>query len=424
MNGQIMERRFFLKTSFLGSLSVCGLPYLTQARVAKPAEWQGKKILFLGDSITQAGSYINFLESSLLAASAGVNTGMLNLGLASETISGLSEDAHPFPRPYVHDRLAEVLSHTRPDIIFACYGINCGIYHPFDEDIFRAYRQGIAQLLKAAEAQQAELILMTPPPYAAPVDDWTAARADSGRSDFSYAKPYLAYDDVMKRYAEWIMSLEDKVQVIDLQSPMRQFQALCYDNDFIHPNLYGHQLMAVTILRKLDWVVNKPIELHLTPYEKPGNDPFGHYLTTSLPRLPFRIHTDDPDYNLLIAGHDVNLMLQECPAGTYQLFDQHLLVGQYDAAELRYGITLHNSKQGEQLNQLSPWQQSKQLYDLITAKRSLYDYSLLQHIGHERPMSRQGLPMKLAETKKREIQAQMLDLLSAPAWKLNLVKLS
>ena len=418
-----MQRRKFLKSSLLGSLSLAGLPYLGRTEVSPATAWEGKQILFLGDSITQAGDYINFLESSLLANAGKISSELLNLGLASETISGLSEEDHPFPRPYLHDRLPSILEYTSPDIIFACYGINCGIYHPFDQKIFQEYQQGITRLMKAAEAQNAELILMTPPPYAAPVDDWQAARADAGRNDFSYARPYLAYDDVMKKYAEWLLSLEGRVKVIDLQSSMRRFQMLCYDEDFIHPNIYGHQLMAVTMLDALGWEKKVPeIELIAKPSAKSEVNSFGQTHLVQMPHLPYRILSGNQQYDQPLAVPEVKLVLPDCPSGTFQLFDQHELVGQYEREILSKGIILNRKSFGEKLQKLSPWSVSEIIYRLAANKRKLYDYSLLQHIGHERPMSRKGLPFSLATMKRDEIQMQLANLLEPRSWELNLVK--
>ena len=58
----------------------------------------------------------------------------INLGLPGETVTGLSEPGHPFPRPNVHERFGRVLAGGKPDLVFACYGMNDGIYYPFSDD--------------------------------------------------------------------------------------------------------------------------------------------------------------------------------------------------------------------------------------------------------------------------------------------------
>ena len=70
----------------------------------------------------------------------------LDLGLPSETVSGLTEPGHAggaFPRPDLHERLDRVLEKTKPDLLVACYGMNDGIYYPFSEDRFAKYKEGM-----------------------------------------------------------------------------------------------------------------------------------------------------------------------------------------------------------------------------------------------------------------------------------------
>ena len=64
-----------------------------------------RRILFLGDSITYGGTYIAYLEAALVASHPERKMEFLNLGLSSETVSGLSEEGHAggkFPRPDLH----------------------------------------------------------------------------------------------------------------------------------------------------------------------------------------------------------------------------------------------------------------------------------------------------------------------------------
>src|SRR5205823_1636565 len=92
----------------------------TPAPAASPSALpDAKRIVFLGDSITWAGQYIEYLETILLAET-DKRYEMLDLGLSSETVSGLSEPNHAngqFPRPYLHERLERVLDKTKPDLV-------------------------------------------------------------------------------------------------------------------------------------------------------------------------------------------------------------------------------------------------------------------------------------------------------------------
>src|SRR5947207_293350 len=102
-----------------------------------------KRIVFLGDSNTYAGKFIANLDAYLCTRFPDKRVELINLGLPSETVSGLSEADHPYPRPNVHERVDRALELTKPDVVVICYGMNDGIYYPFSEERFKRYQQGI-----------------------------------------------------------------------------------------------------------------------------------------------------------------------------------------------------------------------------------------------------------------------------------------
>lgn len=198
-------------------------------------------ILFLGDSITWAGDYVADFETRLLLARPGFKGRVLNLGLPSETVSGLSEEGHAggaFPRPDLAERLDRVLERTKPDLVIACYGMNCGIYLPFDESRFEGYRKGIVSLRDAVLAAGADIILVTPPVH----DGARAGEAAAG------------YDaDVLERYGAWLLSMRaEGWTVIDLHGPMRRAldteraaePEFFFQADGVHPDARGHEFIA------------------------------------------------------------------------------------------------------------------------------------------------------------------------------------
>ncbi len=213
------------------------------------------RILFLGDSITAAAQYVNDIETALLLQAEGATVPeIVSLGLASETASGLSEKSHPFPRPTIHERLDRVLAAMQPDIVIACYGINDGIYQPFSEERFAAYQEGIRKLIEKSHDAGARIVLLTPPPYAGkkPAND-----DPREASEYDYRIPFPAYDSVMARYAEWIMTLDQQnsVRSIDIRTPMSAAREQSYGSDPIHPNAHGHRVMAKAVLAEWSKVV-------------------------------------------------------------------------------------------------------------------------------------------------------------------------
>src|SRR6476660_7203779 len=92
------------------------------------------RIVFLGDSITHSGEYVTCLEAYLLTHFPERPYEIIDVGLPSETVSGLSEPGHAggaFPRPNLHERLDRVLQKLNPNLVIACYGMNDGIYYPY-----------------------------------------------------------------------------------------------------------------------------------------------------------------------------------------------------------------------------------------------------------------------------------------------------
>lgn len=218
----------------------------------------GKKILFLGDSITQGGGYVSFIAYYLDRLNPNKDFDIYSLGLSSETTSGLSEASHMnhgFPRPCVHERLDRVLKAIQPKIVFALYGINDGIYEPLDPIRTKAFQDGILLLVNKCKTAGVEKIyLITPPIY-----------------DLTPTAGQFNYDTVMAAYAAWENTLKiEGVETIDLHTVMRKARdasSEVFSKDKVHPGEAGHLLMAQTILSGLG------VQLPVDSLEKIKADP-------------------------------------------------------------------------------------------------------------------------------------------------------
>ena len=215
------------------------------------------KILFMGDSITHAGHYVSWIEAQLRTNNRkGPYATLINLGLPSETCSGLSEPDHPFPRPDVHERLERALKEVKPDIVFACYGMNDGIYYPFSEDRFEAYKKGIAGIIQKVKKSGAKLVLMTPPAFDPLPLKKKGKLLPLGAEKYAWFSIYEGYDDVLKKYSAWLMTQNDKAMVIDLHTPVSKYVAakrkknpdFTMSPDGVHVNNEGHVVLAKAIL--------------------------------------------------------------------------------------------------------------------------------------------------------------------------------
>jgi lysophospholipase L1-like esterase len=198
-----------------------------------------KRVVFLGDSITQGGAYVSFTTYFLEKLHPQRDFDIHSLGLASETLSGLSEVGHAngaFPRPCLFERLGRLLERVKPHVVFACYGINDGIYQPLDRERFAAFQNGVKKLIAECQAAGvAHIYLITPPIF-----------------DLTPQPGEFNYDSVMTEYAAWEMTLQiPGIQVIDLHSTMRKArdaQAEPFSKDRVHPGEEGHLLIAKVIL--------------------------------------------------------------------------------------------------------------------------------------------------------------------------------
>ena len=181
------------------------------------------RVIFLGDSITYSGQYVADLELVCRTRLPERDLELLNLGLPSETVSGLTEPGHAdgqFSRPDLHERLDRVLSETKPDLVIACYGMNDGIYYPFNEERFAAFRAGIEKLRAKVQAAGVRIILLTPPVFdPVPIRQRTLP---AGRAE--YRQPYEGYNEVLDRYSEWLLGQRTKGwEVIDVHGPMNDY---------------------------------------------------------------------------------------------------------------------------------------------------------------------------------------------------------
>lgn len=210
------------------------------------------RVALLGDSITFDGRWATLVESALRATPQYADAEIVNFGLASETVSGLSEPGHAggqFPRPCLHERLDRVLDAFKPTLVLACYGMNDGIYLPPDAGRLQAYQDGIGKLKAAVEKRGGRIIFITPPLH----------QADKPANNPN------RYDAVLDGYGNWLVSRRtDGWQVIDIRPGLKKtiaFEkaknpAFIYAKDNIHPGDEGHGIIAKLICDQL-WPILK-----------------------------------------------------------------------------------------------------------------------------------------------------------------------
>jgi lysophospholipase L1-like esterase len=246
-----MERIVLFSLIALCGLFCCG--------IQKTPDILDGRILWLGDSITEDGRYVSIVEYELFKHFPEADIDLVSIGLSSETVSGLTEPDHPYPRPNVLERLPRALKALKPKTVFACYGMNDGIYYPQSDERMQAFQSGINRFITAVRQSGARLILITPPVFDAAAIPQKLAGPDAGQ--YGYSFPYAGYDDVLGDYATWLLGLKHKdVRVLDLHGAMSFYlkskrqtdPSFTLSQDGVHPGLAGHAFMAQQVLKGLD----------------------------------------------------------------------------------------------------------------------------------------------------------------------------
>lgn len=388
------------------------------------------KILFLGDSNTFAGLYIGYVEGYLRTRFPEEPWELINLGLPSETVSGLSEPDHPYPRPDIHERVERALAKIKPNIVFICYGMNDGIYYPFSEDRLKKYKEGTEKLVAKAEKAGARVILMTPSPF----DGLPMAKnlLPKDAPKFSWMKPYEKYDsEVLRKYSDYLLEWRKKdYVVVDAHAAVHRFlkamrakdPKYAVSGDGIHPNATGHAVIAFEILRELK--APAEVELAEIDYQKKkvlagtatllplGKD---HLVISFLGKFPMPINPGWHKNLELVGGNSerVNrhrVKITGLPEGKYDIVvstggeDEVLATATH--SELAKGVSLRlRDAAGERNDRIG---------DLIERRHRLLGLAWLTDIGYKRPGTPKGLPLAAAQ-KQADILERELHKLVRPA---------
>jgi len=216
------------------------------------------RILFLGDDNTYHGGWVVEVESAIRAQKGYARVSIVNMGLLSETVSGLSESGHAggsFTRPHLKNRLSRVLAQYKPTWVIAQYGMNDGLYLPLDENRFKAFQEGIINLRDDCIKSGAKIILLTPSLYAA-----------------DKLPEVKEYEKVLRTYSAWMVAQRKAGwQVIDVHSRLmleydnakRADPKFIFAHDGVHPTEKGHSLIARSVWGGLApsmfWVKDTPL---------------------------------------------------------------------------------------------------------------------------------------------------------------------
>ena len=400
----------------IAALLLAWLPGLTAPPPNGP-----RCVLVLGDSITADGRYTAYLDAFYATRFPDREVRFLNLGLPSETVSGLSEPGHPFPRPDVHDRLDRALAAIKPDVVLACYGMNDGIYHPYSQDRFARFQDGILKLVSRCRDRGIRVDLVTPPPFdPQPV---RASLKGIQANEFGWTGPYENYEqEVLSRYAAWMLTLSgvgfspiDAHGIIrdHLARVRRENPSYHLAEDGVHLDASGQWLIAQAVLNawgvpgvvdeaQIDAKAGKIVAGEVSGLRQEAGTLFFEWAT----RVPM---PHDPDWNAELAGLEGidarfnrhRLAVTGLDGPRYRILEGDRAIGEATAADLAEGLDLLT------FPELSTNRRASEIGRLIRGRERLLGPSWRDAVGHSRPGTEKGLPLGEATARAAVISAEI-----------------
>jgi len=222
----------------------------------RPLLRPGDRVAIVGDSITEQKLYSRYMEDYLLACVPQLELSVVQLGWSGERAPGFFE------------RLDNDLFPLKPTVVTTCYGMNDGLYKPYEPATGQAYEQAMRQIIQrlrnagirvvvgapgAVDFDTFRRVNLSPPVYNATL----AQLRDVARLlAYEQGQPFATVHDHM------ILAMRRAKPVLGAE------YHVCGPDGF-HPAPNGHVVMAYAFLKALgldghigtitvDWAAGTP----------------------------------------------------------------------------------------------------------------------------------------------------------------------
>ena len=309
----------------------------------------GDRVVFYGDSITEARHYTSFVETYVVTRFPKLAVTFVHSGWAKDRVQGGEGGS-------IDVRLArDVLAHE-PTVLTIMLGMNDGGSRPFEAGLFEAYGRGYRDIVDTVRRQRPgiRITVLQPSPY----DDVTRPPDFAG-----------GYNKVLVRYGAWIRELAraEKMTVADLNAPVvaALVRAHAADPaaarklipDRIHPGPQVTLVMAQALLQAWNApAVVTEVEIDaarraatLEVNTRVSDVRAGNGLSWSQAdeALPMPVNLEDPLVALVVRSSDFMATLNRQPLrikglapGRYTLRIDGMRAGTFGADALASGINL------------------------------------------------------------------------------------
>jgi lysophospholipase L1-like esterase len=309
----------------------------------------GDRVVFYGDSITEARHYTSFVETYVVTRFPKLDVTFVHSGWSGDSVQG--GDGGP-----IDVRLArDVLAHE-PTVLTLMLGMNDGGLHPFETGRFEVYTRGYRHIVDTVRRERPGIRITVLQPSA--YDDVTRPHNFEG-----------GYNKVLVRYGAWVRELAraEKLTVADLNAPVvaaltrvhaaSPAAAAKLIPDRVHPGPQVTLVMAQALLQA--W--NAPsivteVEIDaarrsatLEVNTRVSDVRAGNGLSWSQAdaALPMPVNLEDPLVALVVRSSDLMatlnrqpLRVKGLPPGRYTLRIDEMHAGTFGAESLASGINL------------------------------------------------------------------------------------
>lgn len=349
---QLLAATSFVAVSatFLGAPPVRAQATSTSSFALK----NGDRVVFYGDSITDARMYTLLAEEYIVTRFPRMNVQFVHSGWGGDRVTGGGGGP-------IDLRLDRDVTAYKPTVVTIMLGMNDGSYRAYDENIFRTFSTGykhIADKLKK-DNPGVRLTFVQPSPH----DDVTRPPKFDG-----------GYNAVLVRYGAFLQDLAKTTGagIADLNTPVvamltranaaNPTEAAKIIPDRVHPGWGGHLIMAQALLKS--W--NAPALVSAVTVDARTNQAEAQNAEVRMVQratdgtlsweslegaLPFPILPPDPrnadSYQLALASSDfVNalnremLTVKNLPAANYTLKIDDREIGSFTREQLSAGVNL------------------------------------------------------------------------------------
>ena len=212
------------------------LPWVGEPATEQPAELvleKGHVIVAIGDSITQAGGYLRFVQHALNTLYPELEIPpIINAGIGGQRAEDLLA------------RFQQDVVERDPAVVTLSIGVN-DVWHrlgaPHDENVLANYRQNVARMVDMAQAGGSRVILLTP----TVIEE--NPRAEGNRRLVQYIE---ALKDIAREKDCGLADLHGMFLSAMQQRPA-EMEGHWLTSDGVHMSPLGDAVMAVGVLRAL-----------------------------------------------------------------------------------------------------------------------------------------------------------------------------